>query len=127
MASIAKLFLDGQEMTVLEFDLEMHQDVDAHARISSIVKGGMIHLVVESSDSDEIHQWAASNNMVKDGEITFQRSETANAMRKVTFKNAYCVSIHESYRAMDEMMMTVAFTVAAEEIISNRMTFKNRW
>ena len=65
--------------------------------------------------------------MVKDGEITFKRSETASAMRKVTFKNAYCVSIHESYRAMSEMMMTVSFTITAEEITSNRMTFKNRW
>ena len=44
--------MDNQQMTVLEHDLSLHQNVDNQARISSVVHGGMIHLVVESSQDN---------------------------------------------------------------------------
>ena len=128
MATIARLTLDNQQMTVLEHDLSLHQNVDNQARISSVVHGGMIHLVVESSqDNRSIYDWASSNDMVKDGEIVFKRSETANPMRKIVFKNAHCVRYRERYVALDEDMMTIVFSIAAEEIISDGTSFKNRW
>ena len=97
MATIARLTLDNQQMTVLEHDLSLHQNVDNQARISSVVHGGMIHLVVESSqDNRSIYDWASSNDMVKDGEIVFKRSETANPMRKIVFKLVPCPTLPRS-------------------------------
>ena len=127
MATIAKLRLNDQEMTVLKCDSDFHQNVDHHARINSDVMGGVIHLVVEASDNIDIQAWGMSKDMTRDGEITFQRSETANTMRKITFKNAYCINLRESYSALGEEMMVVKFTIAAETVMFDQITFQNRW
>lgn len=126
MATIARLTLDNQEMTVLEQELSLHQNVDHKARVNSDVHGGMIHLVVESShDNKNIYDWAASNNMVKDGEIVIRSSLTSSPMRKIIFKDAHCTRYRERFMALGEDMTTITFSIAAREIISNGTSFKN--
>ena len=128
MATLGRITIDGHEMAMIQYKLRLHQDVDNHSRICSEVRGGMIHVVVESSpDNGHIYAWAADKNMVKDGEIIFKRNQAANAMRKVTFKNAYCVRYDEDYDALDETLMTITFSIAAGEITSDTTTFKNLW
>ena len=74
MAAIAKLKLDNEEFTVLDIDYEMYQEVDSNHRISATVRGGIINLVIESSENEDIHMWAASNDMVKSGEVVFKKA-----------------------------------------------------
>lgn len=128
MAAIAKLRLDNDaEMTVLQIRYQLNQGVDGNNRINSVVKGGIIHMVVESSDNEDIHTWAASNDMAKSGEVVFKRQDTTSAMRKLTFKNAHCIQFSEEFHARDNQPMVMTFTLSAEEISTSRMTHTNKW
>ncbi len=127
MAAIAKLKLDDEELTVLQIKYQLNQGVDSSNRINTIVKGGIIHMVVESSENEDIHTWAASNDMTKSGEVIFKRQDTTSAMRKLSFKNAHCIQFSEEFHARDNQPMVMAFTLSAEEISTSRMTHKNPW
>lgn len=127
MAAIAKLTLDNEEMTVLHIKYRLKQGVDTNNRINTIVQGGIIHMVVESSENEDIHTWAASNDMTKSGEIVFKRQDTTSAMRKLTFKNAHCIRFSEEFSARDDQPMVMIFTLSAEEISTARMDYKNNW
>lgn len=127
MASIAKLMLDNEEMTVLHIKYKLNQGVDGNNRINTVVRGGTIQMVVESSENEDIHAWAASNDMTKSGEIVFKRQDTTSAMRKLTFKNAHCIRFAEEFHARDNQPMVMIFTLSAEEISTARMDYKNNW
>lgn len=127
MAAIAKLKLDNEEMTVLHIHYQLNQGVDGNNRINTIVKGGIIHLVVESSENEDIHAWAASNDMIKSGEIVFKRQDTTSSMRKLMFKNGHCIQFSEEFNARDDQPMVMTFTISAEEILTARMKHKNNW
>ena len=126
MAQIATLLLEDQEMRILKCNYEFNQDVDSQARPMSVVRGGIIQLMVESSENESCHIWSAAYNMKKDGQIIFKRKETASPLRKITFRNAHCIHFREDYDIYREMT-TVSFTLAAEELQLNQASFKNQW
>ena len=54
MPAIVKLELYDQEMTILQVKYQLNQRVHGN-RVKTVVKGGIIHMVVKSSENEDVY------------------------------------------------------------------------
>ena len=54
MAAIVKLELYDEEMIILQVKYQLNQRVHVN-RIKTVVKGGTIHMVVKSSENEDVY------------------------------------------------------------------------
>lgn len=127
MSFLAKLELDGETFNVLEFDVTLEQNTDSNGKPASNTKGGQVRLVIETTQTDLFSQWMVSKTSVKDGKIIFYRRDAMSTMKNVTFKKAYCISLHESFRSVGSNPMTTGILITSNEIKIGNTLFENNW
>ena len=127
MAFKAKFDCDGKTSNVLNCSYSFHQNVDATGRPSSDVRGGMIHLTVESTEDTSVLEWMNDPHAFKDGKVTFFKRDQDSKMKELEFKSAACVEYSESFDANNANPMTMSFTISAKEITLGQATHTNPW
>ena len=129
MSFKALLDIDGSKnVRVLECEYGFSQDVDQTGLPNARPKGGVIKLVIESSDEVSfLFSWMISNNEVKKGTISFFRRDHEAAMKKITFEDAVCISYLESFRDYGSVPMTIALTISARVLSIDGESFENHW
>lgn len=127
MSFIAKLKVDGEEMNVLHCGFRFSQTTDASGRPTSIAKGGIITMLVESNGTTNLFDWMISPTQTKSGSITFFRRDTMSKLKTLEFTDAYCVDYFETFDHQGDNPMQIQLAMSARELKLNDSEFKNNW
>lgn len=127
MSFIAKLKIDGEEMNVLHCGFRFTQTTDATGRPSSVTKGGIISILVESTGTTNLFDWMISPTQTKSGSITFFRRDAMAKLKTLEFSEAYCVDYYETFDHQGDMPMQIQLAMTARELKLNDSEFKNNW
>jgi hypothetical protein len=130
MVLTARLFIDGHEsgsegIPLLSCSYSFTQDIDQRGLPKSEVKGGVITLVLNSMDDQEIMHWMFSAKADKSGKITFSGTETEKIFKTLEFTDARCIAYHESFVRDSEMVEEI--TISAREVAISGATHVNNW
>ncbi len=127
MSFLAKLNIDGEDFNILECDFGIKQNADESGRPSSKPKGGQIYLLIESNIKLDFFEWATSGSATKNGEIVFYRRDNISSLKKVEFKDAYCLEYKERFNAVDSQPLQIVLMLSAKELVMRGTTFQNNW
>jgi hypothetical protein len=127
MSFLAKLKIDGESYNVLECNLGLHQSIDNSGKPSAEPQGGILTLVIESTESPDFFRWMISNTETKDGEVIFFRRDAISKMRDLKFEKAYCIGYNETFLNSNSTPMQIQLVLSAKEISMNGVSFKRNW
>jgi type VI protein secretion system component Hcp len=127
MSFIAKLKLDGEEMSVLHCAFRFTQATDGTGKPTAIPQGGAVTLIIESNGSTGLFDWMVSPTQTKNGDITFYRRDNMSKLKTLHFTDAHCVDYYETFDHFSESPMQVQITLSAKEVKLNESKFKNNW
>ena len=65
--------------------------------------------------------------VVKDGKIIFYRRDAMSTMKNVTFKKAYCISLHKSFKSEGSVPMVTEILISSNEVKIGNTLFENNW
>jgi hypothetical protein len=130
MVLSAKLFISGHEsgsdgIPLLSCNFSFKQDIDQRGLPKSEVKGGVITVMMNSIDDQEIMQWMFSAKADKSGKIAFSGEETEKVFKTLEFKDARCIAYNESFVRDSEMVQEI--TISAREVTISGVTHANTW
>lgn len=127
MSFKAKLKVAGKEYNVLDCSYQMHQEVDATGRPSSITRGGRVNVSVESTQETDLFEWMCNNFERKDGSVIFYKRDSDATMKELKFKEGYLIKFDEQYNSGNVNPMVVNFTISAKEIAMGNGSHSNDW
>lgn len=127
MSFKAKLSVAGKDYNVLNASYDLHQEVDATGRPSSITRGGKIYVTVESTQDTDLFEWMCNNFERKDGSIIFFKRDSDATMKELKFKEGYLIKFEEVYASDNKNPMIVSFGISAKEIAMGNGTHTNEW
>ena len=127
MSFKAKFKAGNIEQNVLSCSYNLHQEVDYTGRPSSITRGGIINLVVESNEKTDLFEWMCNNFERKDGSVVFLKRDSDATMKELKFKEGYLIGYSEDFTASTNAPMNITFSISAQEITIGNGTHKNEW
>ncbi len=127
MSFKATFKVGGEEYNVLGCNYALKQETDATGRPSSVTRGGMVTVTVESTDSTALYEWQCSSFDHKDASLTFFKRDTDAKLKQVDFKTAYMVNFKEEFNFEGATPLRITFTLSAEEMTSGSGVFTNQW
>lgn len=127
MAFKAKLKVGGNEYTVLKCFYGLHQSTDATGRPSSVTRGGMITIVVESTNDTLLSDWMFSSFELKSGSIIFYKRDVEATAKELFFTDAYAVKYIENFKSYGKFPMREKLTISAKEISIGNGMHANEW
>jgi uncharacterized membrane protein YgcG len=127
MSFLAKLEVGGTEYNILNVEYDISQVMDQNHRPNGAPRGGLIHIVLESGNNNDLVEWMVQKDMIKNGKITFYRRDANSQMKTVSFKDAFCVHLKEVFIADGKNPMVTKITVSAREMTINKSTITNAW
>lgn len=127
MSFKATFKVDGNEYRILSCSYDLHQEVDNTGRPSSTTRGGMVALVVESTDDTSLFEWMCDNYMQKDATITFNKRDADSKMKELEIKESYMTSYMESFDNAGTGAMVESFSLSAKSIKLGNGEHENEW
>ncbi|WP_062061856.1 type VI secretion system tube protein TssD [Aquimarina longa] len=127
MSFKAKLKVGGKEYNVLNCNYGLHQETDATGRPSSVTRGGMITIELESTADTSLSDWMFNNFEMRDGSIVFLKRDTEATAKELNFTNAYAVKYRENFDASGNNPMTETLTISARQIAMGNGEHINEW
>ncbi|MGY3793344.1 type VI secretion system tube protein TssD [uncultured Aquimarina sp.] len=127
MSFKAKLKVGGKEYNILSCNYGLHQETDATGRPSSITRGGMIKMEVESTADTGLSDWMFNNFEMRNGSIVFLKRDNEATLKELTFENAYAVKYFENFDATGKNPMTETLTISAQKIGIGNGEHENDW
>jgi hypothetical protein len=100
MSFKAKFKAGSIEANVLSASFALHQDTDATGRPSSITRGGLITVTVESNDKTDLFEWMCNSFERKDGTITYLKRDQDAKSKELKFSEAYMVDYSEVFTSI---------------------------
>ncbi|NER18530.1 type VI secretion system tube protein TssD [Spongiivirga citrea] len=127
MSFKAKLKVGGAEYNVLNCNYGLHQETDATGRPSSVTRGGMITIEVESTADTSLSDWMFNNFELRSGSILFLKRDTEATAKELVFTDAYAVKYVENFDSTGKNPMIERITVSAREIAVGNGSHTNEW
>jgi len=127
MSFKSKLKVGGKELNILNASYDLHQEIDATGRPSSVTRGGTINLTVESTGDSFFFEWMTNNFERKDGSIQYVKRDTDAKLKEMNFKEGYLVKYKETFNAADGSPLVESFTISAKEISCGGGEHINEW
>lgn len=127
MSFKAKLKVGGKEYNVLSCSYGLKQEVDATGRPSSVTRGGMIFIKVESTGESEFMEWMTNNFQNQDGSIVYKKRDTDATSKELKFREAYMVKYTESFDSTGTNPLVEEFVISAKEMGIGNGEHINEW
>ncbi len=130
MSLSARLHIEGHSkedsgIKILSCDYSFAQDVDSRGYKISKVRAGLINITLSGVGDIEIIQWMISDNVKKDGKITFSGVIDTGPQRSIIFKDALLVNYHESFS--DQTDIIINLTISARLIKISGVIYESLW
>jgi len=127
MSFAAKLTIENEEMNILDCSFEFNQESDYNGRPSEKPRGGKIQLLIESTSKTNFLEWMVSTDMTKTGFINFYKRENMSSLKKLEFKDAYCLHYKEHFNAENSQSFQTSLIISAKKISLRGTEFENNW
>ena len=127
MSFKATLDIDGTQYRVLNCSYSLHQDIDETGRPSSIARGGVVNLVVESTDDTSLFEWMCDSYMRKDAKVTFNKRDEDSKMKELEISEAYMIDYEEAFDNAGNGAMIQSFSLSAKNIKMGNGEHDNEW
>jgi hypothetical protein len=127
MSFLAKLIIGSTEYNILTVDYDITQAIDHNHRPNGAPKGGLIQVMLESSNNNELLEWMIKPDMIKSGKIVFYRRDANSPMKTVNFKDAFCIYLKEMFTADGKNPMVTRVTLSCRELKINNNVINNPW
>ncbi len=127
MSFKSKLKVGGKELNVLSVSYDLHQEIDATGRPSSVTRGGTINLTIESTGDSFFFEWMTNNFERKDGSVQYVKRDTDAKLKELNFKEGYLVKYNETFDAKDGNPLVETFTISAKELSMGGGAHVNEW
>ncbi|MCG8688067.1 MAG: hypothetical protein MI892_24545 [Desulfobacterales bacterium] len=121
------LEIENEKYRVINWNVNIKQQVDHTGRPNANPGGGLIRITVESSDSSDLMEWAVSPDMTKNGRIVFQRRDNSSSLRTFDFREAYCVEYNESFSSEGTNPMLIIITLSSQSLKSGSAELSKNW
>jgi hypothetical protein len=119
--------VDGNEYRVLSCSYSFHQDIDNTGRPSSVTRGGVVNIVIESTDDTSLFEWMCDSYMKKDATITFNKRDEDSKMKELEIGEAYLVGYEESFDDAGSGAMIQSLSLSAKNIKLGNGEHENEW
>lgn len=110
---------------LISCDYHFSQAIDSKGLTTSRVQGGIINLVFESLDDNELVQWMISEDADKDGKIAITGDNNTKPFKILEFKDARLISYSENF--YDRSQMTTSLTISARQLSLSGIVHSNTW
>ncbi|AXT55670.1 phage tail protein [Aquimarina sp. AD1] len=127
MSFKAKLKVGGNEYNVLNCSYALSQETDATGRPSSVTRGGMITIEVESTSDTSLSDWMFNNFEMRSGSIVFLKRDTEATSKELNFTDAYAVKYRENFDSTGKNPMTETINISARQIGIGNGEHINEW
>jgi len=127
MSFKAILKMDGKEYRVLSCNYSLNQQVDVTGRPSSVVRGGIVNLVTESTDDTSLFEWMCDSYLKKDATITFNKRDENAKLKELHLVEAYMISYEESFDDSGAGAMIQSFSLSSRNIKMGDGEHENEW
>jgi hypothetical protein len=128
MSFKAKLKLGNGEYDVISCGYQFYREVDLKGRPSSIVYGGRIDFVIESTDDTWVIETMINNQHKPiDGSVTWTKVDADGTLKVLTFEHSFVVAYSESFSTGGGDSMMISFSVSAETIKIGNAELVNDW
>ena len=118
---------DGKDYNVLSCNYSLHQDYDVTGRPSSVSRGGVVNLVVESTDDSALFEWMCDSYLKKDITITFNKRDENSKLKELELKEAYMVGYQESFDSIGSGALIESLSLSAKTIKMGNGELQNEW
>jgi hypothetical protein len=113
---------------VIDCDYEFTQDIDKSGKPCALPKFGKINVVVETMSDPALIQWMMAPGNVRSGKITFFKDDSATAkLKSISFKQAICVYLKESFTSYGESPMITNMSFVAKEASVDGVDYTSQW
>ncbi|MCH5224508.1 MAG: hypothetical protein J1D77_00865 [Muribaculaceae bacterium] len=134
MAIHGSLKFRDRTYNVVECEYQFFQSVDETGKPTSRPTGGIITVVMPSTNDDDMffYNWMFNKSEVKEGVLRFNLYSQDNRVsyKTVAFANAYCVELRDYFNDHDENLMYTTIKISAQVIVvgsTNTAVFSNAW
>ncbi len=127
MSFLAKLIIDDDTMNILDCSFSFEQGADHSGKPSQRPRGGQIDVLIESTKKTDFLEWMLSTDSVKSGEIVFYKRDNLSGLKKIEFKNAFCLKYEESFHATDKDPFRTRLVISTKELSVNSTNYQNLW
>jgi|GEM_PF-839295 len=128
MSFLARLTFDGSNYyTVLNADYQITQSIGRSNLPNRNPEIGLIHLVLESTNSDELVVWAMAPNVTKNGSLTFFNRDFSDSLKTLEFYNAFCINYKEIFNADGSQPMKTELTISSHRITIQGAELQQDW
>lgn len=124
----AKLYIDEEEYTVLNFNFDLQKRADANGRPTTKYTGGLFNFTIESTKKLDIMLWSLHPTQMKKVELVISPAHLDGKSRKITLGDAICLSFTNEYFSTDNQPLKEYFTVSPGYMLQNGLTiFEKNW
>jgi hypothetical protein len=95
----AELTVAGQVYPARACQYSFEQATDERGRVQARVRHGLLHLVLDVPDDDQLLAWAGTPHKELAGHVTFFAADRRTARETVSFAAGQCVSYQENFVA----------------------------
>jgi hypothetical protein len=128
MSLLARLsFDDSNYYNVLEAEFEISQPLSRRNLPIGTTQIGLIQLVVESSNNQELYEWGANASLTKNGKLIFISRDYSDTLKTLEFQDAFCVHYKEIYKADGGIPMKTILTISAHILGMHSISLVNNW
>ncbi|MFZ4398505.1 MAG: type VI secretion system tube protein TssD [Bacteroidales bacterium] len=112
---------------VMKVSYSFNQATDVEGQMSGIPRGGLIVIQVKALNdgNPDLLKWMVSPNLAKSGSVDFNETKTGNLMKKIEFKDAYCVNFIEIWE--DKVGHSEEITISCKSIAVGPVVYENKW
>ena len=97
----AELTVGGQVYPARACQYSFEQATDERGRVQARVRHGLLHLVLDVPDDEQLLAWAGTPHKELAGHVTFFAADRRTARETVSFAAGQCVSYQETFVAGD--------------------------
>jgi len=127
MSFKATFIIDNKEYNVLACNYNLHQDVDVNGRPSSVTRGSLVSLIIESSDDSTVFEWMCDSYLRKDSTIRFNKRDEEGKLKELEIADAYVVDYAEDFDSAGNGSMIQSFTLSARNLKWGNGEHDNEW
>lgn len=123
----ATLKFKGKEFDIRFVEYSIERDVDAKGRPASHLYGGLVHMVIESTEDTTILENMVTQFNPHAGTVEFKKGDEEAVMKELNWEEGYIIKFKETADVEGRKPMLIDFTVSAKKLTVGNAVFEQNW
>jgi len=123
----ATLKFKGKEFDVRYVDYLIERDVDAKGRPASHLYGGLVRMIIESTEDTTILENMVTQFNPHSGIVEYKKGDEEAVMKELSWEQGYIVKFKETADVEGKKAMVIDFTVSAKILKVGNAVFEQNW